>query len=109
VRLTCAHCREPETIDAHVRTTLGVGVDEAFYTGRGCAYCDGLGVHKRRAVYELFVVTPAMRPLIVRGAESDALQRMAIEEGMTPITQAAVAMAREGKISLGEAWRVRVD
>jgi type IV pilus assembly protein PilB len=34
---------------------------------------------------------------------------VAIEEGMVPITQAAVALAREGIISLTEAWRVRAD
>jgi type IV pilus assembly protein PilB len=34
---------------------------------------------------------------------------VAIEDGMVPITQAAVALARAGAISLAEAWRVRAD
>jgi type IV pilus assembly protein PilB len=109
VRLTCPRCREPETVDAHIREALEVGPDEVFYAGRGCAQCEGLGVHKRQAVYELFVVTPAIRKLIAPGAEADTIHRVAIEEGMTPITQAAVRLAREGKISLTEAWRVRAD
>jgi type II secretory ATPase GspE/PulE/Tfp pilus assembly ATPase PilB-like protein len=29
--------------------------------------------------------------------------------GLTPITQAAVRLAHEGKISLSEAWRARAD
>lgn len=66
-------------------------------------------MHKRQAVYELLVVTPAMRHLIVHGAETDTLQQLAIEEGMTPLTQAATALAREGKISLALAWRVGAD
>lgn len=109
VRLTCPRCREPETVDAHIREALDVGPEEVFYTGHGCAQCEGLGVHKRQAVYELFVVTPAIRKLIAPGAEADTIHRVAIEEGMTPITQAAVRLAREGKISLTEAWRVRAD
>ena len=109
VRLTCVHCREPENVDPHVREALGVGPEEVFYTGRGCSHCDGLGVHKRCAVYELLVVTPGLRRLIVGGAEADALHQLAIQEGMTPLTQAAVAMAREGRISLAEAWRERSD
>jgi len=109
VRLTCPRCREPETVDTHIREALEVGPDEVFYAGRGCAQCEGLGVHKRQAVYELFVVTPAIRKLIAPGAEADTIHRVAIEEGMTPITQAAVRLAREGKISLTEAWRVRAD
>lgn len=80
-----------------------------FHRGRGCSHCDGLGVHRRRAVYELMVVTPRIRALIVPGAEAEAIHQAALDDGMVPITQAAVALAREGLISLDEAWRVRAD
>jgi type IV pilus assembly protein PilB len=109
VRLTCPHCREVEPVDAHVRETLGVGLDEVFHIGRGCNHCEGLGVYKRQAVYELMIVTPKIRGLIVPGAEADAIHGAAIEGGMVPITQAAVRLARAGTISLSEAWRVRAD
>jgi type IV pilus assembly protein PilB len=109
VRLTCPHCREVEPVDAHVRETLGVGLDEVFHIGRGCNHCEGLGVYKRQAVYELMLVTPKIRGLIVPGAEADAIHGAAIEGGMVPITQAAVRLARAGTISLSEAWRVRAD
>ena len=109
VRLTCTHCSEVEPVDAHVRDTLGVGLDEVFHRGRGCSHCEGLGVHKRQAVYELLVMTPRLRELVAPGAEADTLHRVAIEEGMRPITAAAIALARTGAISLAEAWRVRAD
>ena len=64
---------------------------------------------KRRAVYELMVITPASQRLIVPGAEADTSHATAIEEGMTPLTRAAVQLARSGAISLGEAWRLRAD
>jgi type IV pilus assembly protein PilB len=109
VRLTCTHCREIEEVDPHVREALGVAADEVFHRGCGCSHCEGLGVHRRRAVYEFMVVTPRIRGLIVPGAEADAIHAAAVEEGMVPITQAAVALARQGLISLDEAWRVRAD
>jgi type IV pilus assembly protein PilB len=109
VRLTCGYCRDVETVPEHVREALEVGADEVFYAGRGCAHCEGLGVHKRQAVYELMLVSPAIRKLIAPGAEADRIHQVAVAEGMTPITQAAVRLAREGKISLSEAWRVRAD
>ena len=109
VRLTCAHCREVEQVPARIREALGVGTDEVFHAGRGCAHCEGLGVHGRRAVYELLVMSPRLRELVVPGAEADSIHRVAVEEGMLPITQAAVALARSGEISLSEAWRVRAD
>lgn len=109
VRLVCKHCQMPEDVNPHIREALGVGRDEEFFIGTGCAHCDGLGVHKRRAVYELMVITPALQALIVPGAQADVINRVAIEEGMVPITQAAVRLARQGLISLSEAWRVRAD
>ena len=109
VRLVCEHCRVPEVVSPHIRESLGVGKDEEFFIGTGCSHCDGLGVHKRRAVYELMVITPALQALIVPGAQADEIHRVAIEEGMVPITQAAVRLARQGLISLSEAWRVRAD
>jgi type IV pilus assembly protein PilB len=109
VRLTCPHCRTVEPVDPHVREALGVGVDEVFHVGQGCHRCEGLGVYRRQAVYELMVMTAPLRRLIVAGADADALHAAAIAEGMVPITQAAVALARSGVISLAEAWRVRAD
>ena len=109
VRLTCLHCREVEQVDPRVREGLGVGADEVFYAGRGCSHCEGLGMHKRQAVYELMVMNARLRALIEPGADADALHRTALDDGMTPITQAALALARQGTISLAEAWRVRAD
>ena len=40
---------------------------------------------------------------------ADEIHAAAIEEGMVPLTQAAVNLARQGLISLTEAWRVRAD
>ncbi len=109
VRLNCRHCNEPEQPDPRIREAMEVGADEPFFIGRGCSQCDDLGVRGRRAVYELMEVSPRIRKLIVPGADADLIHTTAIEEGMTPITHAAVALARQGLISLAEAWRVRAE
>ncbi|GAB2668602.1 GspE/PulE family protein [Arenimonas aestuarii] len=109
VRLTCTYCKDVEDVDPHIRESLGVGPEEVFHAGRGCSHCEGLGLFKRRAVYEFMVVTPRIQSLIVPGAEADRIHATALEEGMVPLTQAAVNLARQGLISLTEAWRVRAD
>lgn len=109
VRLSCEHCKAPEDVSPHIRELLGATPDEAFFAGRGCARCGGLGVFRRSAVYELLTVTPGLRRLIVPGAEADRIHEQAVADGMVPITQAALAMARSGRISLSEAYRVRAD
>ncbi len=109
VRLTCEHCREEEKPPPHIRNLMGAGPEEQFTIGRGCHHCNGLGVYRRSAVYELMEMTPAIRKLIVPGAEADRIHAVALAEGMVPITDAAMRMARQGRISLAEAYRVRAD
>ena len=109
VRLTCPHCLVDDDAPPYVRETLEVGPEEVFKRGAGCTHCNGLGVFKRAAVYELLRVTPAVRRCITRDAEADSIHEIAVREGMVPITQAALAMARSGRISLSEAYRVRAD
>lgn len=109
VRKTCPQCREVENVDPHIRAQLGIGADEVFHVGRGCPHCEGLGVRGRRAVYELMVITPAIQALIVPSADTHAIHAVAVQEGMTPLTQAAIKLARSGAIPLAEAWRVRTQ
>lgn len=109
VRLTCEHCRVNENPAPHVRSALGVRPDENFIIGSGCPRCQGTGVFRRCAVYELMRITPAIRDLIQPGVEADRIHQTALAEGMIPITEAAVRMARQGRISLTEAYRIRAD
>jgi type II secretory ATPase GspE/PulE/Tfp pilus assembly ATPase PilB-like protein len=88
---------------------MGVGEEEVFQRGVGCAQCHGTGVHGRLAVYELMPVTPEIRKLIVPNADGDAIHAAAVAAGMVPITARAVELARNGTISLAEAYRVRVE
>lgn len=108
-RLTCQHCKTIEPVSAHIRKSMGVGPDEVFYHGQGCAQCDGLGVHRRRAIYELLLISPSIQHLIQNGADSGVIHQTAVTEGMTTLGQAALELARSGAISLTEAWRLRSD
>lgn len=109
VRLTCKQCATREDPAPFIRASLGVGPDEEFTIGSGCPQCHGSGVFRRCAVYELMTITPAIRDLIEPGVDADRIHAAALAGGMIPITQAAVLMARQGRISLAEAYRVRAD
>ena len=109
VRRICTHCKETATPEAHIREVMGADPGEVFYHGRGCAHCEGLGVRGRVAVYELLVVTQAIVHEIVPGAAADRIHELALQQGMTPLTKAALKLARDGVISLEEAYRVRTE
>jgi type IV pilus assembly protein PilB len=109
VRRNCTACMREEVVDPLVRSVLGVDKDEVFFKGAGCDACNGTGYRGRMAVYELLPVTAEMRELIVRGGSVSALHTLANQQGMTPLTRQALAVARQRLTSLEEAYRVRLD
>ncbi|WP_158643319.1 GspE/PulE family protein [Ketobacter alkanivorans] len=108
VRCNCVHCLAEEAIDPSVRKLLGVAEDEVFYKGRGCDLCHNTGVSGRMAVYELLVMTPLLRGLLSQQVSADAIAEQAVRDGMTPLTQSALKVARSRKIPLSEVYRVRL-
>jgi type IV pilus assembly protein PilB len=109
VRRLCPHCRHPHAPAAHLRESMGAAPGDVFYLSNGCSQCDGSGVHGRRAVYELLIATTDLLTLVREGADAEAIQRQALRDGMQPLTQAGLELARAGEISLEEAFRVRLD
>ncbi len=109
VRLNCVHCLAEENPPDHVREVLGVQPGEIFRAGQGCPRCNGTGFFRRTAVYELLRITAEQRRLIAPEAEADRIHEQALADGMRSITAAALELARDGRISLSEAFRVRAD
>lgn len=109
VRQNCPHCTEPEEINPAIRESLGIDTNEVFYKGKGCEHCHHTGYKGRRAVYELLVNNANIRQAVVSNANSDALEKMAIQHGMTPLTDQALKLARNKITSLAEVYRVRLN
>ncbi|MDX1724991.1 MAG: GspE/PulE family protein [Pseudomonas sp.] len=109
VRRNCPQCLEEEQVPDYVRTALGLDAQETFYVGRGCSHCHGKGFAGRVAAYELLEVTPALRALIQPAVAAQAIEAQAIADGMRPLTQSALALARDKLIALAEVYRVRLE
>jgi type II secretory ATPase GspE/PulE/Tfp pilus assembly ATPase PilB-like protein len=50
-----------------------------------------------------------IRKLVRGGASDDQIEAQAVKEGTVPLNLQALALARTGAISLGEAFRARLD
>jgi type IV pilus assembly protein PilB len=109
LRLNCPHCVEEVQGDAAICDALGIDRKTPFFRGRGCPSCNLTGYHGRHAVCELLVITPELRQLINDGASAQAIRALAIEQGMVPLLDNAIALAREARTSLEEAYAVRLD
>jgi len=109
VRTNCQHCAHPIASDDVLYDEFGLSRDEVFYQGTGCPSCNHTGYHGRVAVCELLPVTAAIRRLIIKGAYAQEIKQAAIDEGMKTLTEHALDLAREGKISLEEVYAIRLD
>ncbi len=63
-----------EQYSVHVRPTI--------YRQKGCDRCANTGFSGRRGIYELLLMDDAVGPLVLRNADSQALKRAAMEQGM---------------------------
>ena len=108
-RRICAKCKTTDTGNEVLREYFNVGKEEIFHRGAGCSDCNQTGYRGRAMVGELIEVTSALRELIDRKASADELRRLAVEEGMIPLTQNALELARQGVTTLDEAFAVKLE
>ncbi|MBN1205532.1 MAG: type II/IV secretion system protein [Myxococcaceae bacterium] len=108
VRALCPHCRAPSPISPEEVARLDSAglASGTFYGPVGCKRCAGSGFLGRTAIYEMLVVTPAIRDAINAKVPTPRLQEIAMREGMLPLLAAGVERARTGVTTLREVFRV---
>jgi type IV pilus assembly protein PilB len=109
VRRICSACRTEDTGSAELRDYFGLPAGETFYRGAGCGKCFDTGYKGRAMVGEIIEVTSALREMITRKPGAEEIRTLAIREGMTPLTQNALAMARAGITTLDEVFSVKLE
>jgi general secretion pathway protein E len=110
-RRLCPNCRREAPISGPQRQQLALmGIPEPpsgpFYEAVGCEKCVGKGFDGRMALYELLVVSPAIRDLIADRSASHRVHEQAQSEGMRTLLLDGLAKARAGIINLDEVLRV---
>ncbi|HEY8749427.1 MAG TPA: ATPase, T2SS/T4P/T4SS family [Tepidisphaeraceae bacterium] len=88
--------------DAGLSSKLG----KPFRKGAGCTRCHDSGFRGRLGVYEVMEVTPALRPMIHRGAPTHELRQKLREGGALALREEGALLALEGKTSLEEVLSV---
>ncbi len=109
VRLNCPECITEERVDDHVHKVLGLETNELFKHSTGCAECHYTGNKGRVSVIEMLHVTPEIAELIVAGRPVQEISELAISQGMRPLVKGALALARKGKISIQEVYKLSIE
>ncbi len=107
VRTLCPHCKQPD--DSFDQTTFQQAVAPwrpstriSPYKPVGCPACRNTGYLGRLGLYELLVVSPALRMLVAANAPLEALRQQAVSDGMRPLRLAGALKVAEGCTTLDE-------
>ncbi|MBU6436258.1 MAG: type II/IV secretion system protein, partial [Betaproteobacteria bacterium] len=107
VRTLCPHCKKPHehfdraAFEEAVKPWKVKGTQQA-YQAVGCLDCRMTGFQGRLGVYELLVMTDALRERITREPDIGRLRAQAIHDGMHPLRVAAAMKVAEGVTTMEE-------
>lgn len=108
-RRLCQKCKKKMKYSDKELLQAGFDEDEledlVIYGPVGCPDCNGLGYRGRVGFFELMEVTDEVAKAISAEVPEDQLRKIAIQEGMTPLRDAALEKVRQGITSINEAMR----
>jgi len=109
VRRICRHCREqyqPSNEELALLAAIrGRTPPQGFVRGRGCNFCARTGFLERIGVYEMMIITDAVREMILARASHDEVRKVAQTEGMRTLQEEAARLVEAGVTTLSEVLR----
>ena len=114
-RTLCPHCRKAGIIDDELWQSLTspwkIERTGSVFRQVGCLECRETGYLGRVGLYEMLMITPAIRSLIRPESDLSKIREQAIREGMAPLHIAGALKVCSGVTSIEEIFRVagRVD
>ena len=106
VRRICPECRITDNATVEERAFLGPLEVNQLIRSNGCAKCHNSGFYGRIGLFELFIVSDAIRQLIVARRSASVIRAAARKEGMRSLREDGCGKVREGMTTMGEVLRV---
>jgi type IV pilus assembly protein PilB len=111
-RRVCSQCREPYTATKEMlrKNDFPPEVcdrdDVVLYRAKGCSRCNNTGYKGRLGLYEVMIVSEAIRRLTVERKSADEISRVAAAEGMKSLREDGIDKVLLGMTSVEEIARV---
>ncbi|PZO42634.1 MAG: general secretion pathway protein GspE [Pseudanabaena frigida] len=121
LRRICDNCRIPYNPSQEELDRFGLpssDLERTFYRAnivnreamlpgqRVCPKCSGSGYKGRAGVYEIMKMTERLQSAINKGATTEVIKEIAVQEGMKTLMAYAFDLVREGATTLDEVLRV---
>ena len=112
LRALCPQCRAPYEATPEDLAALHLTADQVEHhlmRATGCEACQGIGFKGRIGLYELLVMSEALRPLIIERASAGAVREQAQAEGMRTLREDGIAKVLAGVTTAEEMIRETQD
>jgi len=111
VRKLCPDCRRKRKGTETEKQILGLDHSKQVevYEAVGCVKCNDIGYIGRVAVYEILQTSVRIREAIRKRMPTEAIARLAEEEGMKPLKRRAIELVLDGKTSVDEILRISME
>ncbi len=111
LRRICEDCKRPVELTAEQAKLLEpyfrtAGRPSSLYKGAGCKICHDTGYKGRVGIYEIMLVTPELRELIVNRAHTDQIRDVAMKHGMFRLYDSGMHKVLAGTTTIEEVFRV---
>jgi type II secretion system protein E len=113
VRRLCPHCRRPDTADVKFLDEIAfprARLDgRAIYQEAACEQCRMTGFRGRIGIFELLVVSEAIRSLVITRRPTGEIKQQAIAEGMSTLRDDGWEKVLAGVTTVQEVLRASED
>ena len=101
-------CKVPHEATEEEKRIIRVPQDQniTIYGPGGCNQCNFTGYRGRIGVYEMMTVTRKIKNIIAAKGNTEDIEKVAIEEGMSTLHSSAARLVREGVTSIDELRRI---
>ena len=108
VRRVCTGCAETHFLSEDEAIVLEIGISSCpkIQRGKGCERCGHTGYRGRVGLYELLMMSDAIRHHIASGADANIIRDEAIIEGMKTLREDAIEKLKAGLTTPEEVVRV---
>lgn len=111
VRKLCDHCKRERPATETEKEFLRVDTQKDIMVNDpvGCSYCNSTGYLGRIGVYEIMEITPKVKQVIAKSADSDLIKEAAMKDGMQTLRASVTQYVINGTTSISEMIRTSVD
>ncbi len=106
VRVVCKNCQTPFEPTEDQLALLNLSPhdlgDKVFHYGRGCTNCNDTGYKGRKGIFELLIISDAIRALINERAPTVVVRQKAVELGMVTLREDGLRSIFEGATTIEE-------